>query len=74
MKKTLLALALAGLLSLGLTAPSSAAVEELVNLRIDEVAAYSPEEEVHTVLEDGSYGYYHADGTLLMEPDRKSVV
>ena len=36
MKKTLLALALAGLLSLGLTAPSSAAVEELVNLRIDE--------------------------------------
>lgn len=69
MKKTLLALALAGLLSLGLTAPSSAAVEELVNLRIDEVAAYSPEEEVYTVLEDGSYGYYHADGTLLLEPN-----
>lgn len=69
MKKKLLALIMAGLLCLGLTPPSFAAVEELTALRVDEVAAYSPEEEVYTVLEDGLYGYYRVDGTLLLEPN-----
>ncbi len=69
MKKKLLALALAGLLCLGLTAPALTAVEELASLRIDGVAAYSHEEEIYTVMEDGLYGYYRVDGTPLLEPN-----
>lgn len=69
MKRKLLALFLAGLLCLGLTAPGFASVEELVSLRVDDVTAYSPEEGIYTVRENGLYGYYHTDGTLLLEPN-----
>ena len=69
MKRKLFALFLAGLLCLGLTVPGFASVEELVSLRVDDVTAYSPEEGIYTVRENGLYGYYHTDGTLLLEPN-----
>ena len=68
MMRKLLALALAGLLCLGLTPPAHGAVEELVGLRIDDVVAYSGEECVYTVQEDGLYGFYRVDGSVLLEP------
>lgn len=73
MKRKLTALLLAGLLCLSLAFPAYAAVEELTSLRIDEVAAYSPEEGVYTVVENGRYGYYYADGTVLLEPNYASA-
>ena len=48
MKRKLLALALAGLLCLGFAPPAHAAVEELVSLRVDEVVAYSSQENIYT--------------------------
>ena len=53
MKRKLLALALAGLLCLGFAPPAHAAVEELVSLRVDEVVAYSSQENIYTVRRDG---------------------
>lgn len=68
MKRKLPALLLAGLLCLSLMVPALA-VEEVNTLRIDDVTAYSPEAGVYTVREDGRFGYYRADGTLLLEPN-----
>ena len=73
MRKKLLALALAGLLCLGFAPPAHAAVEELVSLRVDEVIAYSGEEEAYTVREDGLYGFYRTDGSVLLEPNYAAV-
>lgn len=73
MRKKLLALALALALCLGFAPPARAAVEELVGLRIDEVIAYSSQEGVYTVRRDGRYGFYRADGSLLLEPDYAAV-
>lgn len=69
MKRKLLAWFFAGLLCLGLTPPAHGAVEELAGLRIDGVAAYSGEECVYTVRENGLYGLYRTDGSLLLEPN-----
>lgn len=68
MKRKLLALALCCLLCVGLASPAYGAVEELADLRVDEVAAYSQEDGIYTVVEEGSYGFYRADGTQLLEP------
>ena len=73
MRKKLLALALAGLLCLGFAPPAHAAVEELVSLRVDEVIAYNGEEEAYTVREDGLYGFYRTDGSVLLEPNYAAV-
>ena len=73
MRKKLLALALAGLLCLGLTPPARAAVEELVSLRVDQVTGYSGEEGIYTVLEDGLYGFCRTDGAMLAEPGYAAV-
>lgn len=73
MRKKLLALALAMLLCLGFAPPARAAVEELASLRLDEVLAYSGEEGIYTVRKDGLYGFYRADGSLLLEPDYAAV-
>lgn len=73
MRKKLLALALAMLLCLGFAPTARAAVEELVSLRVDEVVAYSSQEGVYTVRQDGRYGFYRADGSLLLEPDYAAV-
>lgn len=73
MRKKLLALALAMLLCLGFTPPAQAAVEELVSLRVDEVVDYNGEAGVYTVRQDGLYGFYRADGSLLLEPNYAAV-
>lgn len=73
MRKKLLSLALVMLLCLGFVPPARAAVEELVGLRVDEVVAYSSQEGVYTVRQDGRYGFYRADGSLLLEPDYAAV-
>ena len=46
MKRKVLALVLSCLMCLGLALPAFAAVEELVDLRVDDVTAYSQEEGV----------------------------
>lgn len=68
MKRTLLALLLGCLLCLELALPARAAVEEVTDLRVDEVAGYSREDGIYTVLEEGLYGFYRADGTQLAAP------
>lgn len=68
MKKKLLVLALCCLMWLGLASPALAAVEELVDLRLDQVVAYSREDGIYTVMEDGAYGFYRADGSPLLAP------
>lgn len=73
MRKKLLALALAMLLCLGFAPPARAAVEELASLRVDEVVAYSSEEGVYTVRQDGLYGFYRTDGSVLLEPNYAAV-
>ena len=73
MKRKLLALALAGLLCLGFAPPAHAAVEELVSLRVDEVVAYSSQENIYTVRRDGLYGFYRTDGSPLLEPNYAAV-
>lgn len=73
MRKKLLALALAMLLCLGFAPSAQAAVEELASLRVDEVLAYSSEEGVYTVRQDGLYGFYRADGSVLLEPNYAAV-
>lgn len=73
MKRKLLAWVLAGLLCLGLTPPAHAVVEELVGLRVDSVAAYSEQERVYTVRENGLYGLYHTDGSLLLEANYAAI-
>lgn len=65
MRRKLLALLLSCLLCLGLTVPAHGAVEELADLRVDEVIAYSQEDGIYTVVEDGMYSFYRADGTQL---------
>ncbi len=68
MKKKLLALVLCCVLCAGLVAPAYGAVEELADLRVDRVAAYSQEDGVYTVVEEGLYGFYRTDGTQLLAP------
>ena len=68
MRRKLLALALGCLMCLGLSLPAFAAVEEVTDLRIDEVISYSREDGVYTVLEEGLYGFCWADGSQLAEP------
>ena len=68
MRRKLLALALGCLMCLGLSLPAFAAVEEVTELRIDEVISYSREDGVYTVLEDGLYGFCWADGSQLAAP------
>ena len=68
MKKKLLALVLCCVLCTGLVAPAYGAVEELADLRVDRVAAYSQEDGVYTVVEEGLYGFYRTDGTQLLAP------
>lgn len=73
MKRKVLALALSCLLCLTLTIPAFAAVEELVDLRLDDVVAYSSEEGIYTVVREGLYGFYRADGTQLLAPEYAAV-
>lgn len=73
MKRKLLALLLAGLLCLGLVPPAFAAVEELVTLRVDDVAAYCGDEGIYTVRGGGLYGFYRVDGSVLLEPAYAAV-
>lgn len=73
MRKKLLALALTMLLCLGFAPPAQAAVEELASLRVDEVVAYSGEPGVYTVRQNGLYGFYRADGSVLLEPNYAAV-
>ena len=73
MKRKVLALILSCLLCLGLAPVGGAAVEELVDLRIDDVTAYSREEGIYTVERDGLYGLYLVDGTQLLPPEYKAV-
>ena len=68
MRKKLLALVLGCFMCLGLTLPAFAAVEEVTDLRIDEVISYSREDGVYTVLEEGLYGFYWPDGSQLAAP------
>lgn len=68
MKKKLLALVLCCVICAGLASPAYGAVEELADLRVDQVVAYSQEDGVYTVIEEGLYGFYRADGTQLLEP------
>lgn len=73
MKRKLLALILTCLMSLGLAPAAGAAVEELVDLRIDGVTAYSQEEGIYTVVQNGLYGFYRVDGTQLLAPEYAAV-
>lgn len=69
MKRKLLALILALLLCQGLMAPALAVVEEVASVKVDDVTGYSQSDGVYTVIRDGLYGYYHADGTELAGPE-----
>lgn len=69
MKRKLLAWVLAGLLCLGLTISAYAVVEELVGLRVDGIVSYCEDARVYTVRENGLYGLYRTDGSLLLEPN-----
>ncbi len=73
MKRKLLALALGCLLCLGLALPAFGAVEELVDLRVDDVTAYSQETGIYTVRTEGRYGFYRADGIQLVAPEYAAV-
>ncbi|MDE7260590.1 MAG: WG repeat-containing protein [Oscillospiraceae bacterium] len=68
MKRKLLALILALLLCQGLVDPALAVVEEIATLKVDEVTGYSQSDGVYTVIQDGLYGFYRADGTELAPP------
>ncbi len=68
MKRKLLALALSCLMCLALVGPARAAVEEIADLRVDDVTAYSPDVGIYTVVERGLYGFCAADGSILAEP------
>lgn len=68
MKRKLLALILALLLCQGLVCPALAVVEELAAVKVDEVVGYSRSDGIYTVVQDGLFGFYHADGTVLAEP------
>lgn len=68
MKRKLLALILALLLCQGLLCPALAVVEEIAAVKVDDIAGYSQSDGVYTVVQDGLYGFYHADGTVLAEP------
>jgi len=68
MKRKLLGLILALLLCQGLLVPAQAVVEEVAVLKVDEVTGYSQSDGVYTVLQDGLYGFYFADGTELLAP------
>ena len=69
MKRKLLALILALLLCQGLIVPALAVVEEIAAVKVDDVTGYSQSDGVYTVLQDGLYGFYHADGTELAAPE-----
>ena len=73
MKRKVLALVLSCLVCLGLALPAFAAVEELVDLRVDDVTAYSQEEGIYTVIQDGLYGFYRVDGGQLLAPEYAAV-
>ncbi|MDE7221281.1 MAG: WG repeat-containing protein [Oscillospiraceae bacterium] len=66
MKRKLLALVLSCLICVGLAAPAYGAVEELADLRVDQIAGYSQEDGIYTVIEDGLYGFCRTDGTQLL--------
>lgn len=68
MKRKLLAMALALAVCLGLAPPASAAVEEIATVRVDGVTAYGQEDGIYTVVQDGLYGFFLADGSQLAEP------
>jgi len=68
MKRKLLAFIFALLLCQSLLVPARAVVEEIAALKVDEVTGYSQSDGVYTVLQDGLYGYYFADGTELAAP------
>lgn len=73
MKRKLFAWVLAGLLCLGLAPSAHAVVEELTGLRLDGVAAYCVDERVYIVRENGRYGLYRTDGSLLTEPNYAAI-
>ena len=68
MKRKLFALILALLLCQGLIVPALAVVEEIASVKVDDVTGYSQSDSVYTVLQDGLYGFYRTDGTVLAEP------
>lgn len=68
MKRKLFALVLALLLCQGLALPALAVVEEEATVRVDDVVAYSGEDGIYTVEDDGLYGFYWTDGTELAAP------
>lgn len=68
MKRKLVALILALLLCQGLLVPALAVVEETATVKVDEVLGYSQSDGVYTVLQDGLYGFYFADGAGLAAP------
>ena len=65
MKRKLPALILALLLCQGLIVPALAVVDEIAAVKVDDVMGYSQSDGVYTVIQDGLYGFYHADGTEL---------
>ena len=67
MKRKLFALILALLLCQGLIVPALAVVEEIASVKVDDVTGYSQSDSVYTVLQDGLYGFYRTDGTVLGE-------
>lgn len=73
MKRKLLALVLCCLLCMGLASPAFGAVEELADLRVDQVVAYSQEDGIYTVIEGGAYGFCRADGSSLQIPAYTAV-
>lgn len=68
MKRKLLTIILALLLCQSMLLPAQAVVEEIAAVRIDGVAGCSPSDGVYTVVRDGLYGYYFANGTELAAP------
>lgn len=68
MKRKLFALILALLLCQGLLCPALAVVEEIAAVKVDDITGYSRSDGVYTVVQDGLYGFYRADGAVLAEP------
>lgn len=73
MKRKLLVLMLAAALSLGLACPALAVVEEIAAVKVDDVTGYSQSDGVYTVVQDGLYGFYWADGSELAAPEFASA-
>lgn len=73
MKRRLYALALGCLMCLGLSVAARGAVEEVAELRINEVVAYDQESGIYTVREDGRYGLLRADGSQVLATEYVAV-